>query len=549
MVVAAADEPRAPAASPAPSPAPALPILADLPQKTRALLQEGGADLAELGAPAVLDAVLRAAPPYEFVAGPLVVHTDVRWFSTLPGESEQAALLELRRWPGDSVLALYDLREAAARTPPAWPEAAWTPIEETRADVSAWEGAVETPAGTRPAMWIVRRIGDERPWLGALLLPGDAGLGQEGTEAITEEMLAILARVEVREAAWKARGGIPPSAPPLFPVTVEAPGPVGENESPWQVARGTGFTIGVPPGIRVRVMDGDVPPPQELPGGLLWMRGRFADGAGGAVVIGDAERFGYVARVASLAEEWTTGQRAPLGAPGASRLASEPYALAAERTGAAHATAERWSEPGYPGQWLVFRLQLEGRGYEIALPVNEGRRSASLFWIPATWRDESKPPAPPPVDPAERFGIRFERLTRTDRLKAPWVEGNLAAPGLAVEVGLGLFPAASLRSHDGYPVRFLDERGMTVGSVVRVPAEHIAAARAEHDGLVELDKPGRHRAARVLHDADETYLFVAPGEDHAFLFEFSPPAGAPAKDAQRWRELWSVMLRSVRLKD
>ena len=504
---------------------------------------------AELGAPALLDAVLRAAPPYEFVAGPLVVRTDVRWFSTLPPEGAEAPLLELRRWPGDSVLALYDIRDAAARTAPGWPATAWTPVDDVRPEIAAWEGVIETPSGPRPAMWIVRRIGDERPWLGSLLLPGDAGLGAEGTEAITEEMLAILGRVELREAAWKARAGILPTAPPLLPVTVEVPGGVSEAESPWQVARATGFTIGVPPGIRARVMDGEVPPPQEIAGGLLWLRGRFVDGTGGSVVIGDAERFGYVARIAPPTAEWSAGQRAPLGAPAATRLASESYPLAAERTGAAHATAERWTEAGFPGQWLVFRLRLEGQGYEIALPVLEGRRSPSLFWIPATWRDETKPPAPPPVDPAERFGIRFERLTRTDRLEQPWVEGYFAAPGIAVDVALGIFPAASLRSQDGYPVRFLDERGITVGSLVRVPAARIGAVSEEHEGLVELDKPGRYRAARVLHDGAGTYLFVAPGGDHAFLFEFSPPPGAQAKDEQSWRELWSLMLRSVRLKD
>ena len=540
----------APSTTPAPSVAPAaLPILADLPPKTRSALQDAGARPAELGAPAVLDAVLRANPPYEFIAGPLVVHTDVRWFSTLPADGADAPLLELRRWPGDSVLALYDVRDEAARTAPGWSDGAWTPVEESREGLAAWEGVVESPSGPRPAMWIVKRIGEARPWLGALLLPGDAGLGREGTEAITEEMLAILGRVEVREAAWKARSGVLPSAPPLLPVTVEAPGPVSEAEAPWQVARATGFTIGVPPGIRARVMDGEVPPPQELAGGLLWLRGRFTDGTGEAVVIGDADHFGYVARVATPPAEWSAGQRAPLGAPGASRLATEPFPLAAERTGAAHATAERWSEPGFPGQWLVFRLQLAGQGYEIALPVLEGRRSPSLFWIPATWRDESKSPAPPPVDPAERFGIRFERLSRTDRLKEPWVEGTFAAPGIAVDVALGFFPAASLRSHDGYPVRFLDERGITVGSLMRLPAERIAAVSGEHEALVELDKPGRYRAARVLHDDAGTYLFVAPGADHAFLFEFSPPAGAQAKDEQSWRELWTLMLRSVRLKD
>jgi hypothetical protein len=492
--------------------------------------------------------VLGASTPYEFSAGPIVARTDVRWFSTLPAEVEGAPLLELRRWPGDSVLAIYGLQASGAPSAPAWPSASWSALANTGpADVGVWDGTLDTPAGPRPAMWIVRRVAEDRPWLAALLLPGDAGLGQPGTEAIAEEMLGILRRLEIRDAAWKALPAIPPATIPAIPLTVEAPGAMSETDSPWQVARAAGFTIGLPPGIRARPMGADVPAPRHVPGGRLWLRGRFGDAAGDAVVIGDAERFGYVARIEPARAEEGEEPHPPLAAPGASRLAAEPFPLAAERTGALRATVERWSEPAFTGQWLVFRLRFADHEYEIALPVVEGRRSPALFWIAATWRDDRKPPAPPPVDPAERFGIRFERLGRGDRQKQPWLEGYLRAPGLALEVSRGWFPAASLRSDNGYPVRFLTEEGRTVGVLVRVQPEAVGRSIGEIEGLVEEEKPGRHRASRVVHDGEDNYLFVAPGDGHGFLFEFSPPSGASAKEIGEWRELWRLMVRSVRL--
>jgi hypothetical protein len=525
-------------------------LLADLPPQVRSLLDEHREALANADAPTVLETVFRVSTPYDFSGGSLVVRTDPRWFATMPRAGDGGALLELRRWPGDSVLALYAIaaptEDPASRTPPI-AAAELTLIEGASADLAAWEGWIETPAGDRPTLWIERKIADGQAWLGALLLPGDAGLGATGIAGLTEEMMGVLRHVEIRPAPWKIQPAIPVGVSLEVPVTAETPGDGNEELTPWQVARAQGFTMGLPPGFRARRMDGGVPPPRELPGGKLWFRGRCVDSDGVDVAVGDENRFGYVARVDDPEKDWTSGTRAPLGAQEAKRLDIEAFALLMERTKAQKATAERWAEPGFAGQWLVFRIRFGDHGYEIAMPVLSGRTSPSLYWIPATWRDESRPPAPPPVDPAERFGIKFERLTRADRQKQPWMEGYLTVPGLRAEVSRGWMPAASLRSEDGYPIRFVDMTGRTVGVLTRIDVETMKNREASLGALTSVDKPGRFRAERVYRDEDRSRLFVSP-EGHGFLFELTPPGpSAPRSAVDELHDLWDLMMRSVRL--
>ncbi|HXV77625.1 MAG TPA: hypothetical protein VD788_15030 [Candidatus Polarisedimenticolaceae bacterium] len=494
----------------------------------------------------MLQAVFVLGTQYRFGEGPLAVDTDSRWFASLPPDGEARAVLELRRWPGDTVLSLYALpagEPGDAYVPPV-PGAGLARLSEDDPAEDAWDGSLETAAGRRPVLWIERVLGPDQPRLGALLLPGDGGLGQEAVASLTDELFAVLRRVEVREAAWKAGRPVPPGVPLSLPLTHETPGESSEEEAPWQVVRARDFTIGLPPGFRARRMDGDVPPPRQLDGGRLWFRGRTRDSDGQIVAVGDGNRFGYVARVDTLAG-WDDGKLAPLPLRGrpVERQAMESFDLAAERSGASACAAERWTEPGFAGEWLLFRLKFTDHGYEIGLPVLAGTRSTSLYWIPATWRDERSAPAPPPIDPAERFGIKFERLTRADRQKQPWVEGYLSTPGLRAEVSLGISPAASLRSVDGYPIRFLSEEGDEVGSLVRLAAEEVETERESLAALTESDKPGRHRAARVLRDEADNWLFLAPA-GHGFLFEFT---GGTSERSAELLELWELMIRSVRL--
>jgi len=266
------------------------------------------------------------------------------------------------------------------------------------------------------------------------------------------------------------------------------------------------------------------------------------------LIVGDEDRFGYVARVEKPDPKWSRGETAPLGAPTAKRAVIEPFALLAERSGADKSTAERWTEAGFAGQWFVFRMVFQDHGYEIGIPVVEGRTSPSLIWIAATWRDDRRPPAPPPVDPAERFGIKFERLTRVERDKQPWMEGFLTVPGLRLEVSRGWIPLASLRSEDGYPIRFVDEMGTTIGLLTRIDPDEMKARESALSVLTPLEKPGRFRAAAVYRDEDRTQLFVATsGEGYLFELVRSPSEGAESVDDET-DELWDLMLRSVRLR-
>jgi hypothetical protein len=392
----------------------------------------------------------------------------------------------------------------------------------------------------RNIVWIEFDVPGEGANLGALLLPGDAGLGGVGEPDLTIEMRRVLELVEIQAEQWKLLEGIAPGVSLALPLMGGTPGDKNESDAPWQVARGTGFTVGIPPGFRARRMDGGVPPPSEIPGGLLWLRGRFEDMEGIAVAVGDERRAGYIADIDPLRKDWVAGKTPPLGAPDAKLAGKQPFGVAAERTKALSATAERWEEPGFSGDWMLFRLVFKERGVEIGLPVLEGRRSASLYWIAATWRPSNRPPAPPPVDPAERFGIRFERLRPSEKSRLPWVEGYLNAPGFRAELPKGWVPAASLRSRDGYPIRIMDRTGITKGLITRVSADQVQSLLSSAEGWQQKQKPGAHRAQEVHFTAEKSYVFVAK-QGYAFLVE---PVGEAGPDED---ELWRLLISSVQL--
>jgi hypothetical protein len=471
-----------------------------------------------------------------------VVLTDPRWFSTLPDPDKGGPLLELRRWPGDTAFAVYAVAgplSSQGESGPPVPDGVLAPKGGGPSGWEQWVGTVETEAGERPAVWLERRIGDAPARMGVLVLPGDAGLGADAIDDLRAEGLALLPRIEVRPEAWRVRSGIPQGETIALPRTADVPGDKNESEAPWQVARGRDFTVGLPPGFRARRMDGGVPPPREIPGGRLWFRGRFVDEQSTEVVVGDEEWFGYVAEVRPADDAWWAGEAKPLAAVGAERVSAEPFDLAADRAGAKQARAEHWHDAAFGGEWLVFRLKFESHGVEIGIPVESGRRSPSLFWIPVTWRPAGSAPAPPPVDPAERFGIRFERLRRTDEQRHPWTEGYLRVPGLRADVPKGWFPAASLRSSDGFPVRLLERRGAGVGTLTRLEADELPPV-GDSTVWTEAPRRGRHRADAVYRRADGACLLVAP-EGHAFLFE---PGVTEGKD---WSELWERLLGSAQL--
>jgi hypothetical protein len=519
-------------------------FLADLPGELHAAIEQiEDPPVSERDSTAQLQVVMEACIPYEFDARVLTAYTDPRWYSTHSGGGVGTPILVLRRWPGDSALALYAISGALDPENPVKPpvaEAELEPMAGWSEHRSEWRGKLRTMAGEREIVWVDKRVPGDMKRLGALLVPGDAGLGSAGVADLTEELLAILDRVVIDGEKWKRLPGLAPGRNVIVPPMGSIPGDRSEKEDPWQVVRGTGFTLGLPPGFRARRLDGAVPPPVQIPGGLLWLRGRFRDMEDAAVVVGDGERIGYLAAVESPGDEWSSSAAAPLGAPTATRAARQPFPLVAERAGALSATAERWSEEGFDGDWLLYRLLFEGRGLEIALPVLEGRKSASLFWIPTTWRAEGVAPAPPPVDPAERFGIRFERFRPSEKARQPWIEGYLRVPGLRAEIPKGWFPAASLRSRNGFPIRFVDDGGRTRGTLVRFEAGDLPVLDEPESGWRRMERPAAHRAERLYSTEQGRMIYVAR-EGHAFLFQ------PEAVDSSDLRGRWRLLLESIQL--
>jgi hypothetical protein len=530
---AASDEPRVH------DPSHDTSLRADLPPLVRLAVDATtppGAD-----ARTVLQAVYEISALRELELGTLAVRSDARWFATFSHDDRPgASIVELRRWPGDTVIALYSVA-------PTGEESSWPPVPGARLVAQAdsaeptWTGSVDDGNGARPALWIERSIERADSRLAALVLLGDAGLGMAAVPTLEAEARFLVSRVEVRPAAWRQETPLAAGTLVRVPSAGLPPRDHDETTDAWQIVVGAGFTLGLPPGFRAYRLDLGVPAAEQVPGALLWFRGRFRDRSGMLVAVGDERRYGYVAAIESPSQAWSTGGSAPRGAPGA-LAASRPVPAPelAQSVGAAAASVERWRDPRFDGDWIVFKIRYEAQGVEIGLPVLGGRRSPSLFWIGQSFRPEGWPAAPPPVDPARRFGIDFARLTPSGRKSSPWVEGYLHVPGLRADVSRGLVPSASLRSTDGYPVRFQGEDGRALATLRRLASAEVEPWIASRSGIVEVEKPARYRAARVVADRDGARLFVdAVGQ--GFVFELEPGASAEV------RERWRIMMDSVRL--
>lgn len=496
-----------------------------------------------------------------FDAEALRVLADRRWFATAPPEGRYAPSLVLRRWPGDTVVAFYALvgRDGAAETPPRFAVDAedWEPVE-IEAPARRWRGTLRTPDDDRyPVEWTEAPVGETIVRLGALAIVGDAGLPEPLAHGPAIEARALFRRVRLtsdpdRLGRVATRVDRPLEVPQLYPPA----GRGDERTMAWTGIRGSVFTLGVPPGLVAVRTDLGFTPPTGAPGATLWLRGRWIDRDGTAVTVGDAFRTGHAAIHEGPPDGWL--ERAPEGLGRATRLADEPFELASRMSEAHSARAQRWREPGFAGEWLVFRLKFDGFGGEIALPVAEGRRSPSLFWIPATWRAPDRPPAPPPIDPAARFGIDFARWTDRDRADNPWSEGFLTAPRFRLELPRDWWPIASMRSPTGFPVRLRDPDGAIVAAIeLLAPGDGAIEAARRTEGVVALDKPGRHRAREVLQAPDGTTWFIAK-DGGGVRFRRLAPEDAPDGNATAERsapvgrgdasgraEDWNRLLRTV----
>lgn len=523
--------------------------LADLPDETRSEVERAIPESASEAQ--LLAAIDRLAPKRRFELDVMAVEVDIRWYSETVDGDPLGPIAVLRRWPGDTILAFYVLDPSFddQRVPPL-PGAITTLRRFAGADWLEWHGRMSTVLGDQPWLWIVRGIEEGLPHLGALVLPGDAGLGPEATPALVEEARWIVAGVQIATQAW---GDLPYAEldqPLVLPEIRAVPGATSEKSAPWKVASASGFTIGLPPGIRTMRLDAGAHAPSDIPGGLLWLRGRFDDIEGTQVIVGDGTRAGYVARLEASAKNWRTGKQAPVGAPTAKRLGSKGFPRAAERTGARSVNAERWSEPGFDGDWLVFRLAFKDEGYEIGLPVLEGWQSPSLFWIPFGWRRAGLPPASSPRDPTDRFGFRFVGATVQMGDVPSVFEGTLEVPGLRLRLPMGILPAPEEFSDDGYPIRLVTRNGFLVGTLTHIDAPDATGFIAALPALTELEEAQRHHADRILANDEGWRLFVT-SEGDLFGLEPGPEllSSEALDDAPTFvtSKTWDAILESVRL--
>ncbi len=484
----------------------------------------------------LLERIFLLRPAYRFDVDLAVVDTDRRWFRITPSGEPGTPLLEIQRWPGDTTYALYVLSGArsSAQTgsDPPVPGATFEGPPRVSEGRWWWTGTLETASGARLVGWEERAVPGAELRLGILMVPGDAGLGSAARGELYVELQALLDRTSVNSESWASAAEIAVAGEIVLPRLSLAPDDSDERTDSWQIVRGHAFTLGLPPGVRSRRIYSSVPGPSAIPGGLLWLRGRFTNADGVQVVIGDGSRGGYLAEVHPADSEWLAGKTAPRGAPDATWVAGAPFDLAVERTAATSAMAERWLDPRFEGgEWLIFRMKFDFGGIEIGLPVAQGRQSEALFWIPLTWRTADQPPAPPPIDPAKRFGIRFDRLTPAGRKRNPWIEGYLVVPGLRLELPVGWWPVANLRSDDGFPVQLLDSDGRQVGRITH--ADFVDLELSEASGWEAIKKASRYQAAQAFENEHVERIYASRSGD-AFLLNRNadmPPV------AEEWERL------------
>jgi len=518
LLAASADRLRA-----APHPA----LVADLPDEVLVKVTRAAAS----SPAATLDAVFAAVEPYVFQARGVRAYTDTRWFQATSVEGDGAPVLELRRWPGDTVIAFYELPPDGA---PGSGIPAGMKVGAKRPDAGTWscsDARLEAKRGDYGAIWCETRPGTTRR-VGALGIPSDAGLGETAVPDLRESIFGVLRKATVKDG----EGG--PVAPPLVPQLYEPPVAADESRQGWGSFAGADYSLGLPPGLRAIRLDAGVPAPRPMPAAVAWLRGRFVDRDEKPVVVGDGTHAGYFSILGSPPETWTAGVAPPLGAPSAERLDEARLDdTVREWTGASRAVVSHWKEEGFAGDWLVFRLLVAGRGIEIGLPVVSGWRSAALFWIPVTYRGADHAPAPPPIDPAIALGVKFSRLTPGQLKQNGLIEGRLVASDLLVEVPRGWWPVANLGARDGFPVTFVDAAGKNIGAIVRLPAGSPELTPKPEDGWQAVPKPGSQRASAIWTQSDGRAVLVAK-DGHGYLF-------LPGEDSPSRRDGWRRLRESA----
>lgn len=392
--------------------------------------------------------------------------------------------LLLRRFPGDTQLALYAW-EPVADEPPA------LTLARAFADVSATTGAswrscageirsscrvldMEIDAGAEgraPALGALLGPDEKNPTIVAIGVWGGAGCGDACRTASRAALEEAIAAIVPREAAGTSgasdareprRDGL---ALPM-PAAWRAARTHDERRDPWLTQPvADDLRIDVPPGLVVARIEPGFADENAAQATTLWLRGAFVDQEGLRVRIGDERFAGTVDVHRGEADETGSGgiaaRLAPRSDPKARFRASADLgpSLARARTGAA-GTVARFQGDAFRGEWIVHELSQGDDRIVVALPAAEGHRSLALHWIAVTLRRAEAEPPPPPVDLSARQGIAYRKLDSSSRTDPR--EGLLDSGDLSLATPRGYRVSMSGYSADGFPVTMRDASGSRV---------------------------------------------------------------------------------------
>lgn len=498
-----------------------------------------------------------------------------------PAERGEPPSLLLRRFPGDTGIALLDpraawadrrawqqsvqarLHAAGSAEPAGPPEACPTTPEGVRCEVQPWR---LDGGGEGVSLVLVHRLAAVRPEGGtgreiwAVGWVGDAGCGREceadARRALADQVAAIEPPTDpAPELAVSPR-------PFAWPIPPPASGGrrASEREDPWRrVSVGEGLVVEVPPGLVVARVGPRFRDVSVGPDTALWIRGSFEDQDGVVVTVGGPGWAGWidVRRVSEAAER---APPVPRTDPGARIRASADLAPARNAAGlGGQASTTRLEGAAFDGTWILHRVRLDDLLVEIALPLAAGARSLAPLWMAVTARRGEAAAPPPPFDLARRYRLRIERMS-VSRSPADPRDGILLSDELQFIVPRGYRASLNAESADGFPVTLRDDAGSQIVARRWPPPGGVEAARrdlegrwgAPLDGWTEVrsrrggtverasfpgDEEGRSaRAAALLAPA-------RPEREPAFLLEFV--AGSES-DAAAWAAASQLVTGSLK---
>ncbi len=485
----------------------------------------------------ILKALETSISGFDFDNGLVKLSFPEGWYQVSEEKRAASPFAIFRKYPGDSQLALYLItsrnQDLEAAVESAYelvtleegkPNIKRLPESFSNADNAAEfkaQYAFEEAGIEELDCWIFSLEKGSNFYLACALI-GYAGINADEMKKTFSEIQNILSHAHFDREAWSKVEGIRSVQTLFFPLPPEYTGkpPFSEDDMPWRVMRGYGFTIIVPPGIIGKRVDPNAPE-RARDSLVMWMRGEFTDSSGMKVRIGNERFTAYVDAIEfeseGKAREYIVGN--PLPAPPApdaeaKLLNSIDYSMIArEAAGADPAWVGKYQGKEFSGKWIIFRMGYGTRVIEFGFPVLEGEDSISLFWIPTTFRIEGMPPAFPPVDAASKFKIVFKRASFSETKGLFGKEGEVITPDFRVEVPSGWRVSINYRSVDGYPVSLRAEKSESVVRIFKMGEEKdeaFAKKRAREllcgDCQLDwrnLDKSKRQGAKNVIHASFE----------------------------------------------